>query len=106
MKEHVAALAHYKRTDKIMHAAARVHVRNIGPRKALRTNAALFAALAESVVSQQLAVKAADAIWARVLLACGGKVTPESVRATALPNFVRPDSQARKQKHSRNSQKR
>lgn len=81
------ALAHYKRTDPIMHAAARRHSASMPPRKALRTNAALFAALAESVVSQQLAVKAADAIWARVLVACGGKVTQESIRATPLASL-------------------
>lgn len=87
MKEHAAALAHYKRTDPVMHKAARTHVASMQPRKALRTNAALFAALAESVVSQQLAVKAADAIWARVLVACGGNVTPESIRATPLASL-------------------
>lgn len=81
------ALRHFRKVDPVLHAAAtRVRSRLV-LRKPLRGRDRLFAALCESVVSQQLAVKAADAIWARVEAACGGKVTPESVRATPLPRL-------------------
>jgi len=41
----------------------------------------LFAELAESIVSQQLSVKAADTIWGRFKLLVDSKVTPKKVLA-------------------------
>lgn len=84
MKE---AFAHFKKHDPVLHAAA-VKVRaRLTPQKLKRTNNELFASLAESVVSQQLSVKAADTIYARLLTACGGAVTPDSILATSLPKM-------------------
>ena len=40
-----------------------------------------FELLAESICYQQLAGKAAEAIWKRVVAACGGEVTPQAVLA-------------------------
>ncbi len=81
------ALRHFKRVDPIMYQAAYSHRKLILRRPQVRGSDRLFAALAESVVSQQLAVKAADAIWARVESVCGGKVTPSSVLKTSLPRL-------------------
>ena len=47
----------------------------------------LFATLCESVVSQQLAVKAADVIWGRLVVVSKGKVTPENILKTPLPRL-------------------
>jgi DNA-3-methyladenine glycosylase II len=44
-----------------------------------------FEALVESVISQQLAVKAADTIYARVVKLAGGKVTPAKVLKISKP---------------------
>src|SRR3954454_19283711 len=41
-----------------------------------------FGALARSIVFQQLAGRAADAIYGRVIAAVGGRVTPEALDAT------------------------
>ena len=44
-----------------------------------RTRAQLFESLVSTVISQQLGVAAANAIFARVKKACGGRLTPESI---------------------------
>ncbi len=75
---------HFKKVDKTLHKALLKHKHELTPRTVLRTNQQLFEALCESVVSQQLAVKAADAIWARVVKVCGGKVTPEKIRTIRI----------------------
>lgn len=83
-----AALAHFKKSDPKMYAAAhslRTHLVSRSSKR--RDEKRLFEALCESVVSQQLAVKAADAIWARVVLACGGEVTQESISKARLPRL-------------------
>lgn len=77
------ALAHLKKSDPVLHAAALPHRGKLAGRiRARRRNDDLFASLAESVVSQQLSVRAADTIWARVTAACGGKVTATTIAAT------------------------
>jgi len=81
------AFKHFKRTDPILYKAARVVEARLTPHKIKRTNLALFASLSESVVSQQLSVKAADTIYARLKTACGGVVTPDSVLSTSLPKM-------------------
>ena len=45
-----------------------------------------FEALVESVISQQLSVKAADTIYGRLRTVVGGDVTPHAVRA--VPDFA------------------
>jgi DNA-3-methyladenine glycosylase II len=86
MDDFPKALAHFKRADPILHKAAlkvRTSLEN-QPRRRRRGNASLFAALASSVVSQQLATKAADSIWERLRVMLGGKVTPEAVRKAPM----------------------
>jgi DNA-3-methyladenine glycosylase II len=56
------------------------------PRAALLSRGDPFATLARSIVGQQISVKAADAVWARLLAACP-QLTPRTVlrkRATTL----------------------
>jgi DNA-3-methyladenine glycosylase II len=49
------------------------------PRVALASRGDAFSTLARSIVGQQISVKAADAVWGRVLGACP-QLTPTSVR--------------------------
>lgn len=72
------AMAHFKRVDPVLHKAAKAHIKSVKP-YTRKNRDQLFASLCESVVSQQLSVKAADTIWLRLKMACGGQVTPESV---------------------------
>ena len=82
-----SASRHFKKVDSVMYQTLQRHKKDLVFRKPIRTNEKLFQALAESVVSQQLAVKAADAIWARVEKLCGGRVTPECILKTSLPRL-------------------
>lgn len=83
LPQYQAALAHLKKTDPILHAAARSCQGTLAGRvKAHRRNDQLFATLASSVVSQQLSTRAAETIWKRVQEACGGRATAKSVAAT------------------------
>jgi DNA-3-methyladenine glycosylase II len=88
LTEHEKALAHFKKADPVLHKAARSVSSLLKSRRAeKRSELALFQALCESVVSQQLAVKAADSIWARVVLVCGGEVTPAAISKARLPRL-------------------
>lgn len=80
------ALAHFKRVDPILYKAAKAHAPTLKP-YTRKTRDQLFAALCESVVSQQLSVKAADTIWQRLTAACGGKVTPITITKITLPRM-------------------
>jgi 3-methyladenine DNA glycosylase/8-oxoguanine DNA glycosylase len=71
------AFKHFKKADPVLYKAGLRVQSKITPPKLKRTNQALFESLAESVVSQQLSVKAADTIFTRLKEACGGTVTPE-----------------------------
>lgn len=82
-----AALAHFKKVDPILYQAALPHSSRLSKKRKRKGNTTLFSALASSVVSQQLATKAADAIWERVRTACGGRVTPETVRKVRLSSL-------------------
>lgn len=83
-----AALAHWKKQDPVLYRAALPFAKGLSEkRKRRRGNSTLFAALASSVVSQQLATKAADSIWERVRTVCGGRVTPEAILKTRLPSL-------------------
>lgn len=85
MTRRVDALKHFKKVDRHFHMATKAHHTSL-PLQLVRktTNAALFESLASTVVSQQLGIKAADAIFARVKAACGGRITPESILKTRL----------------------
>lgn len=76
------AFRHFKKVDPILHTAAHQVRHTLTFKKAPQSEARLFTSLAESIVSQQLSVKAADAIWARVKEACGGRVTVRAILAT------------------------
>ncbi len=81
------ALMHFKKTDRVMYAAAKTYGKMLSMGTKRKNAKQLFATLCESVVSQQLSVKAADTIWIRLRSACKGEVTPERIRATPLPKM-------------------
>jgi len=78
------AFKHFKKVDPILHRTLLRVKSKLTPPKLKRTNQALFESLAESVVSQQLSVKAADTIYGRLKEVCGGAVTPENILRTSL----------------------
>ncbi|MGB4076097.1 MAG: DNA-3-methyladenine glycosylase 2 family protein [Minisyncoccia bacterium] len=79
-----AALLHFRKADPLLYKAAVRIQKTLVPRKTPPAAGRLFASLAESIVSQQLSVKASDTIWGRLKKVCGGRVMAESVRATSL----------------------
>jgi DNA-3-methyladenine glycosylase II len=85
MNHRSKALAHIRRTDPILYAAA-LPLRRELPEELgqVRTAQGLFERLARSIVGQQLATKAAQSIWLRVVAACGGTVTPGELLSTPL----------------------
>lgn len=93
------ALTHWKASDPILYMAALPHAKGLSEKRKRRTgNATLFAALASSVVSQQLSTKAADTIWERLRKACGGKVTPNTITKIRLPSMRKAGLSAAKAK--------
>ncbi len=84
-----AALAHLKRVAPDLYQAALPHRGAISSRVIpKKTNAALFQAIASSIVSQQLSVKAAASIFAKLETNLGGKVTPAAI-ISASPSLLR-----------------
>lgn len=82
------ALPHLKKVDPILHPHAKRYAKSILETTAHRRSyQQLFAALAGSIVSQQLSTKAADTIWGRLQVACGGEVTPEAIKKLRLPRM-------------------
>lgn len=79
MTEVKKALAHFKAVDPVLHTAGEKVKKHLTKRSHKKTELQLFASLAESVVSQQLSVKASDTIWKRVEVVCTGRVTPEAI---------------------------
>lgn len=93
------ALAHLKKVDPVLYKAARSHHETLKQKsKHRRSYKQLFAALAGSIVSQQLSTKAADTIWERLKTACGGEVTPESIQKLRLPSMRKAGLSAAKSK--------
>ncbi|HQT82783.1 MAG TPA: DNA-3-methyladenine glycosylase 2 family protein [Candidatus Paceibacterota bacterium] len=83
------ALRHFKRVDPQFYHATKAHHTSLPKQlSGKKTRAQLFASLASTVVSQQLGLAAADAIFARVKRACGGTLTPASV-STVRPAALR-----------------
>lgn len=76
------AYRHFKKADPVLYAAALpfkgTFLMRPDPK---RRNDQLFSALAASVVGQQLSMRAADTIWARVKAIVGGPVTARSIAA-------------------------
>jgi DNA-3-methyladenine glycosylase II len=80
MTSRASALAHFKKVDPRFYRATSLHHASLPLQlRSKRTNAALFESLVSIVVSQQLGLAAADAIFARVKTACGTRLTPKSV---------------------------
>ena len=73
------ALKHFKKADKRLYKAALSVKQHLPTTFKHKTNLELFSALCESIVSQQLSVKAADTIWQRVKVVCKGHITPVAV---------------------------
>jgi DNA-3-methyladenine glycosylase II len=83
------ALKHLKRVDPKLHKATKAHHASLpGTLSGKKTRAQLFESLLSTVVSQQLGLAAADAIFSRVKKVCGGRLTPESV-LKARPETLR-----------------
>lgn len=75
-----AALRHLKLVDpRLYEATKKQHQKLPLALAGKRTRAELFASLVETVISQQLGVAAADTIYARVVVACKGKLTSLSI---------------------------
>lgn len=98
MSDYSAELKHFKKADPVLYVAAQKVLHLVIPRKETRGEERLFASLAESIVSQQLSVKASDTIWARVQQVCGGKVTSEAVLKASLPRLRKAGLSAAKAK--------
>lgn len=80
MTRRSSALTHFKKADPHFHTATLEHHTSLPTQLvAKRTSAELFESLVSTVISQQLGLAAAEAIFARVKRACGGRLTPESV---------------------------
>jgi DNA-3-methyladenine glycosylase II len=98
-ERYAAALAHLKKADTVLYPAALLHLEAIQARPAHRRGyAELFAALAGSIVSQQLSTKAADTIWGRLKEACKGEVTPDAILKLRLPTMRKAGLSAAKSK--------
>lgn len=77
-----AAVVQLMRRDRILRRIIPQH-----PDVHLRTRGEPFVTLARSIVGQQISVKAADAVWTRVLGACAGTVTPASLTQAGFDNL-------------------
>ncbi len=88
-EEERRALAHLKRTDPKLYAAALPYRGTVTSRVSPKhTAAALFESLVSSIVSQQLSTKAADSIFTRVKSILDGKITSQRVHE-ATPELLR-----------------
>ena len=83
------ALKYLKRVDPKLHKATQAHHASLpGTLSGKKTRAQLFESLLSTVVSQQLGLAAAGAIFSRVKKVCGGRLTPESI-LKARPEALR-----------------
>lgn len=80
-------LKHFKKYDTTMYTLVKTYGPLVSRQAKITGQDRLFATLCESVVSQQLAVKAADVIWGRLVVVSKGKVTPENILKTPLPRL-------------------
>lgn len=86
---HGEAMKHLRKADPLLYQAALPHAEAVaaGVHRRGYKRSDLFAALAGSIVSQQLSTKAADTIWERLKVACGGRVTPEAITRLRTPRL-------------------
>ena len=93
------ALAHIKKVDPLLYKLSLPHhAELLKLQRHRRGYTELFAALTGSVVSQQLSTKAADTIWGRLKVACGGEVTPDAIARLRLPTMRKAGLSAAKAK--------
>jgi DNA-3-methyladenine glycosylase II len=83
------------RRDPVMAGIIRAH-----PRIGLRSRGDAFQTLARSIVGQQISVKAADSVWARIVAAVPA-VAPAAVHALDLPRLRECGLSARKAEYVR-----
>jgi len=94
-----SAMKHLKKADPVLYAASLPHYKDIEANMTHRRSyKKLFEALAGSIVSQQLSVKAADTIWKRLETACAGVVTPEAILKLRAPTMRKAGLSAAKTK--------
>src|SRR5665811_1096486 len=80
MPRKLDALKHLQRVDPRLYRATKRHHTSLPAQlSGKKTRAQLFASLVSTVISQQLGLAAADAIFSRVKVACKGRLTPEAV---------------------------
>ena len=79
MSVYSPALAHIKKSDPTLYKACTTVHAQLPTTFKHKSNTELFATLCESIISQQLSVKAADTIYERVKKVCKGSITPLSV---------------------------
>lgn len=74
------ALNYLRRVDPRLYTATKKYHASLPLQLSVKkTRAQLFASLVSTVISQQLGLAAADAIFSRVKKACKGRLTPEAV---------------------------
>lgn len=74
------ASRHFKRVDPLLYKHTLPHHTSLPLQlTGKKTRTQLFESLISTVISQQLGLAAADAIFARVKKVCGGRLTPEVV---------------------------
>jgi len=83
------------RRDPVLGAIMRAH-----PRVALRSRGEAFATLARSIVGQQISVKAAESVWARVL-AVAPSMRPEAILKARRNRLARAGLSQRKVEYIR-----
>ncbi len=82
------ALKHFKQVDPHFHKATRAHHSSLpGALVGKKTHAQLFESLVSTVISQQLGLAAADAIFFRVKKVCKGQLVPKLVLRTPSAAF-------------------
>lgn len=82
------ALSHFKKADpKLFKATKMLHHKLPDTLAPKRTRAQLFDALVDTVISQQLSVKAADTIYARVKGVCKGSITPQALKKARVSSL-------------------
>jgi len=88
MTRKAVALKHLKHADPQLYAYTLSHHTSLPLQLcAKRTRAQLFESLVSTIISQQLGLAAADAIFARVKKTCGGRLTPKSILKVKLTTF-------------------
>jgi DNA-3-methyladenine glycosylase II len=84
MKDIARAFQHFKAVDPELYRVGFPLRAKLSRANKKKNNGELFATLCESVVSQQLSVKASDTIWRRLQKNCGGRVSVSSVLSAPL----------------------